>query len=97
MRVEVQGRTQMPISAPGWKPLWPIGEARPQPDEVSCGIVDDVFLRAYGPVHVAEARIQTSWRDKKLTLDYTVRNADTKAHTVRLQADAVRAAGGAVS
>lgn len=93
LRVEVQGRTHMPIAAPGWKPLWPIGEARKVPSELSCGIVDDVSLRAYGQVHVADVRIQTSVRDQRLTLDYTLRNADTQARTVQLQAEASHVGG----
>jgi hypothetical protein len=55
------------------------------------GIADDVWLRAYGKVHVEDAFIQTSYRQQTLTVDYTLLNADTVTRTVSLSSDAVSA------
>ncbi len=71
LRVDVDG-TQLPPTMVGgvvkeWIGFNDTSNAR-------CGIVDDVWLRAYGTVHIEDAFIQTSVRNQMLRVDYTVVN-----------------------
>jgi beta-galactosidase/beta-glucuronidase len=70
--VAVQGTGHpLIVDADGYK-LRPIANA---PIAHKTGIVDDVWLRAYGEVAVEDAFIQPSWRRKEVVVDYVLRNA----------------------
>ncbi|MDQ4074939.1 MAG: hypothetical protein M3220_01695, partial [Chloroflexota bacterium] len=85
--VHVRGGNQQPIVDASGTPLWPVGWFG---HEQQWGIIFDTWMRAYGKVHIEDSFVQTSYRDKTLTIDYTLTNADTQAHAVTLHADAVR-------
>lgn len=82
LEIKVKGSTQEPYVDAQGGALWPVGTYRL--DDSYSGIVDDVWLRAYGIVAIDDSFIQTSYRQKLLTVDYTVTNRDQKPRTVRL-------------
>lgn len=65
LRLEVSSRSH-PLMSDAGRPLWPVGDLHvakgplPPADNNSSGIVDDVELRAYGSVAVADAF--TGWK-----------------------------------
>jgi hypothetical protein len=90
LRVVVKGSQSAPIAGENGAPLWPIGTYN---QDGSCsGIVDNVWLRAYGKVCIEDAFIKTSFRTGMLAVDYTVKNNDTQARTVEIASE-VCAAG----
>lgn len=105
LKVAVKGRLHPPIVDPtgGRKSnksgkmnpwvLWPVGNAWATLDNENTGITDDVYLRAYGQVSIEDAFVQTSFRNKSIRVDYTLRNAGSTPQTVRVEADVVSAAG----
>ncbi len=105
LKVVVKGRLHEPIIDPTgsrankngvknpWV-LWPVGNAWNKLDNEYTGITDDVWLRAYGPVAIADAFAQTSFRGKTIRVDYTLRNSTMAPQTVRLEADIVSASDG---
>lgn len=50
------------------------------------GILGDVALRAVPPLHVADVFVRTSVRRGEIAADVTLRNADARPRTVRVQA-----------
>ncbi len=82
LEVVVKGSTQAPNVDERGGALWPVGTYRL--DNSYSGIVDDVWLRAYGPVSIDDSFIQTSFRNHTLTVDYTVTNHDQKPRTVKI-------------
>ncbi len=92
LEVQVKGSTHEPyVDSEGWA-LWPVGTYRH--DGSDSGIVDDVWLRAYGSVAIEDAFIKTSYRDKSITVDYTVTNHDEAPRTVTIAAEVTPAEGG---
>ena len=87
LRVEVTSSTQPPYVDAQGKPLWPVGTY--DHDGSFAGIVDDVWLRAYGPVAIHDAFIRTSHREEAIAIDYTLTNHDRTARTVRVLATAM--------
>jgi beta-galactosidase/beta-glucuronidase len=85
LRVDVLDRTHPPITDERGKMLWPLGGETP-----SAGIVDDVWLRAYGEVCIEDAQIITSVRRKTLEVRYTVRNTTARTARVVVAADVVQ-------
>ena len=89
LRVEVGGGDQAPVFDGGVQ--WPIGyRGRTR----QWGIGGDVWVRAYGPVHVSEAAIRTSVTRGEVAVEYIVMNATNRSQTVRLEADVLEATGG---
>lgn len=88
LKVHVKGPHHQPIVDADGHVQWPVGGWFTK--RVG-GIADDVWLRAYGEVHIEDTFIQTSYRNKTLTLDTTLTNTTAKARTVRLEAQAVLA------
>ena len=82
LRVLVKGSRHTPISDGNDNALWPIGSA--QLDGGGSGIVDNVWLRAYGPVYIDDACIRTSLREKRITMDYSIVNGTDKSRTVEI-------------
>ncbi len=78
LRVEVKGPNVPPIINAAGHAVWPIGGGG------GSGIVDNVWLRAYGPIYIEDSFIQTSYRKSSLTVDYTLVNADVVARSVSL-------------
>jgi hypothetical protein len=95
LRVEVKGPKHEPIMDKESNVLWPVGGWYKDNGSSYSGIADDVWLRAYGVVHIEDAFIQTSFRNQMLTVDYTVANGSPSIRTVRIEADAVPAAADA--
>jgi hypothetical protein len=89
LKVDVKGPRHPPIVDANGAFQWPVGGWSKRG-----GICDDVWLRAYGTVHIEDAFIQTSFRKKILTVDYAVTNTDTQVRTVHIEADVVAAATG---
>jgi hypothetical protein len=90
LRVEVKGPKHPPIVNQHGAPLWPVGGWFRKSRGGICG---DVWLRAYGPVHIEDAFIRTSFRKKELVVDYTLHNAGAAPRTVSVAAEATPAAG----
>ena len=86
LKVHVKGPTPPPIVDENNAVVWPIGGWKTRG-----GIADDVWLRAYGHVHLEDAFIQTSVVSKEIAVDYTVRNATAEPQSVILAAEVVRA------
>lgn len=89
LKVHVKGPKHPPIADERGHYAWPVGGWKD-----TGGIADDVWLRAYGEVHVEDAFIQTSVAKKALAVEYTVRNASTRPRTVRIEAQVTREKGG---
>jgi hypothetical protein len=90
LAVHVKGPTHPPIVDENNAFAWPVGGWRRYG-----GIADDIWLRAYGRVHIEDAFIQTSVAQRELTVDYTVRNTTAQSQTIALAADIVRESTGA--
>lgn len=88
LRVDVLDRTHPPITDERGKMLWPVGDSTPY-----AGIVDDVWLRAYGEVYIEDARIVTSVKKKELEITYLVHNSTSSTATVVLAAEVTRSGG----
>ncbi|MBC8121537.1 MAG: hypothetical protein H7Y22_06840 [Gemmatimonadaceae bacterium] len=89
LKVVVKGMVNQPIVNGSGDAQWPVG-AHDLNNKYG-GITDDVWLRAYGKVHVVDSFIQTSYRKDTLTVAYTLKNTDTdSSRTVTLQSDAYR-------
>lgn len=58
-------------------------------DHRQSGIVDDVWLRAYGEVYIEDTFIKTSWKESLLTLEYTLVNTTNLAKTVELNSEII--------
>jgi hypothetical protein len=71
LRLDVRGKMMPPTVVDGQVAWW-IGHN--SLDDRRSGIVDDVWLRAYSPVYIRDAFIQTSTRLKRLTVVYEVVN-----------------------
>jgi hypothetical protein len=91
LSVDVKDATFPPIVDNKGAFAWPVGGWRQ-----FGGIADDVWLRAYGVVHIEDAFVQTSVSEKRMQVDYTLRNTTTEPQQVTLVADAVRADSGAI-
>jgi len=61
------------------------------------GIVQDIYLRAYGMVAIRDAEVITSVANKTITVNYDVQNFNSTAKTVTVNADIVPATAGAVA
>ena len=88
LSVDVRGGSSQPIVDSGGHPAWPVGWYG---HLHQWGIGDDVYLRAYGPAHIEDAFIETSYRSRTLTVTYSLRNADARPHTVTVGAAVTRA------
>lgn len=79
LKVDVKGGCFPPIVDASGAPQWPVGFTG---QEQRWGIIFDVLLRAYGEVYTADAFIQTSFRNKKIKIDYQFSNSTDKTRTV---------------
>jgi hypothetical protein len=96
LKIEVSGRRMPPYADQRGYPLWPIGQpSQPEIDARFAGIVDTVWLRAYGAVRIEDAFIKLSWRKKSIEVAYTLVNGTTAPATFRIEADAILEATGA--
>ena len=91
LKVHVKGPTLPPIVDEHGAVAWPIGGWKTQG-----GIADDVWLRAYGPVRVTDAFIQTSVARHELRVDYTVHNSTAAPQTITIAGEAARANASAI-
>lgn len=68
-----------------WYPLWPEGYTCCTAQR---GIVFDVYLRAYGKVHILDTFIKPSYRNHNLVINYTLKNSDTiLSHTFSINSN----------
>lgn len=88
LRVDVLDRTHAPITDERGKMLWPIGDSTPY-----AGIVDDVWLRAYGEISIEDTHIVTSVKRKELEVTYLVRNSTRATATVVVDGEVARPGG----
>jgi hypothetical protein len=84
LKIIVKGGDQFPIVDRSGNPQWPVGWYG---HESRWGIIFDTWLRAYGPVYIDDAFIQTSWRDKKIRVDYEIVNQSGKSRTIRIMGE----------
>lgn len=97
LKVVVTSRMAQPYLDANGKPAWPIGDIWTKGgDTMWSGIVDDVYLYAYGPVHLTDTYIQTSWRNKEITLVHQIINETGKNKTVQIQNKILSSATGHV-
>ncbi len=75
LKVDVKGGNYEPIVDGQGNLQWPVGFSG---QKEKWGIIFDVWLRAYGQVNLQDAFIQTSYRNKSVKVDYTLKN-DTKS------------------
>jgi hypothetical protein len=87
LRVEVKGGSHPPIVNDDGFPVWPVGWIG---HRQQWGITFGVWLRAYGTVHIEDAFIQTSFRNRTITVDYALTNSDSLPRTVTVVADVTR-------
>lgn len=85
LSVRVRGPGHAPITDERGAVAWPVGGWRKRG-----GIADDVWLRAYGHVHVSDAFVRTSWSERRIEVDYTVHNSTDAPQTVVLRAEVSR-------
>jgi len=85
LTVDVKGPKHQPIVDAQGAPAWPVGGWF---QGSRGGIAGDVWLRAYGTVHVEDVFIQTSVRRKELALEFTLRNESKRPRTVKLELEA---------
>ncbi len=71
LKVLVKGGSHSPVVDANGYPQWPVGWYG---QESRWGIIFDTWLRAYGPVYIDDAYIQTSWRNKNITVIYDIIN-----------------------
>ena len=88
LKVVIKGSAVPPMVDADGHPLWPIGYNLL--NNSFSGIVDDVWLRAYGKVAIIDAFIKTSFRQKTLTVDYTLKNFDTAGRNAAIVAFVAR-------
>jgi len=93
LKVDVKGMQHAPIVLDG-KAHWPQGLSII--GDRLCGIVDDVWLRAYGKVGIEDAFIQTSFREKSIKIEYMLKNFDVRNRVVRVEADIKKVATGEI-
>ncbi|MBD3293580.1 MAG: hypothetical protein GF393_11705, partial [Armatimonadia bacterium] len=98
LRLEVKGRRLPPYADGEGYPRWPVGQpSQPELDSRFAGIVDTVWLRAYGEVHLEDAFIQPSWRERQLVVDYTLVNSSAEDRELRIVAEAIAEDDGTVA
>lgn len=88
LKVNVKGGCFDPIVDAKGAPQWPVGFVG---QERRWGIVFDVWLRAYGKTHFNDIYVQTSYRNKKIRVEYEVKNetSETKKIQIRSQVQPV--------
>ncbi len=79
LKVDVKGGSYQPIVDAKGFPQWPIGF---KGQKHRWGIIFDVWLRAYGQVCIEDAFIQTSYREKSITVEYTVSNKSSLSKSI---------------
>ncbi len=90
LEVVVKGSREPPYVDAEGGALWPASTYRL--DNSYSGIVDDVWLRAYGPVSIDDSFVQTSYRNQTLGVEYTVTNHDQKPRSVQIAGEVVEPA-----
>lgn len=95
LRVEVKSSTLPPYVDQNKNPLWPVGTYNF--DNSFAGIIDDVWLRAYGGVTIHDAFIRTSVRQGTIEVDYSLINHETSTRQVEVRADAISLGSGKVA
>lgn len=86
LKVEVSGRDA--VKNHRGKLTHPVGAWM-----TKAGINDDVWLRAYGEVHIEDAFIKTSFRRRQLSVVYAIRNTGKSPQTVTIVGRARRPGG----
>jgi hypothetical protein len=95
LRVDVRSVLSSPVTVNG-NLMTPVGCDCCGFDGGNSGIVEDVWLRAYGTVAINDAFIKTSWRNKSITVDYALKNYGSGSRAVTIQGDITPDAGGAI-
>lgn len=81
LKVVVKGGSHSPIVDSNGYPQWPVGWYG---QESRWGIIFDTWLRAYGTVYIEDAFIQTSWRNKNITVKYDLVNQSGTKHEIQI-------------
>lgn len=87
LKVVVRGMKHAPVVDGQGLARWPLGTS--SINGRLAGIVDDVWLRAYGPVCIEDAFIQPSVRNHRLTVDYTVRNCSGAPRRIHVEGESL--------
>jgi len=88
LKIIVKGGNHSPIVDENGYPQWPVGWYG---QESRWGIIFDTWLRAYGSVYIADAFIQTSYRNKNITINYEVVNKSEIKQEVKITGDITEA------
>lgn len=91
LTVKVKGMENDPIVDEEGNARWPVGSSFIR--NRHGGLVDDVWLRAFGTVHVEDAFVRTSFRQKRLIVEYALCNSDSRRRTVAIMASAAPVGG----
>ena len=91
LKVVVRGKLQAPNTVGGKARYW-IGHN--DFDKKRSGIVDDVFLRAYGKAYIEDVFVKTFTRSKEIEVKYTVVNKTGGSWTGKAVSDIVRESSG---
>lgn len=85
LKVEVRGPGHPPVTDGNGRIVWPVGGWHDRG-----GIADDVWLRAYGKVRIADAFIRSSVQEQTLSVDYTLCNEAGSERVIRIHGAARR-------
>lgn len=86
LKVDVLGMLHAPTIDSKGQAQWPIGGNL---DTNYGGIADDVWLRAYGKIHIEDVYVKTSYREKKIKFEYCVKNCDDKVKYISIETDVI--------
>jgi len=84
LKVIVKGGSHSPIVDANGYPQWPVGWYG---QESRWGIIFDTWLRAYGTVYIDDAFIQTSWRNKNISVIYDLVNQSGTKQEIQIQGE----------
>lgn len=84
LKVDVKGAKHQPIADANGIVQWPVGGWKSKG-----GIADDIWLRAYGEVYLENTYIKTSFRQKKLAVDYRIINTSTSPRTIQIESNVI--------
>ncbi|MCX7027181.1 MAG: hypothetical protein NT061_06830 [Spirochaetes bacterium] len=84
LELKILGRANKPYSDENGLPRWPVGDIKKKMDNRFTGIVDDVYLRAYGEIKLQSPRIVTSYRQENISVEYEAVNSTQRPRRVHL-------------
>ena len=90
LKADVKGGNYEPIVDSKRNPQWPVGF---EGQRGKWGIVFNVWVRAYGSVSIRDAFIRTSFREKRVIVDYEIRNENNRPKTITIESKIIPETG----